>query len=155
MSLEEAPDASMLDGDQEWDFYKKYWPSGPGIPAPPASEGSTQDPGLAAEEREPKAARVADQKGGQGRGGGDGKGFAGHAGQDSSNPKSPPGANKRQQRDQAAPWRGGGQMGAMGALGAQDGAPADRVKIDEMTVAMMAGIGLCAGTFGTCSTRFL
>ncbi|CAE7819345.1 unnamed protein product, partial [Symbiodinium sp. KB8] len=29
---EEMPDASMLDGEQEWNFYAKYWPSGPGMP---------------------------------------------------------------------------------------------------------------------------
>ncbi|CAE7567920.1 unnamed protein product [Symbiodinium necroappetens] len=31
--VSEAPDANMLEGEQEWDFYTKYWPSGPGIPA--------------------------------------------------------------------------------------------------------------------------
>ena len=52
------PDASMLDGEQEWNFYAKYWPSGPGMPAPPSSECSTAEPSGGAEEREAKAARL-------------------------------------------------------------------------------------------------
>ncbi|CAE7193607.1 unnamed protein product, partial [Symbiodinium necroappetens] len=111
---EEAPDANMLEGEQEWDFYTKYWPSGPGIPAPPSSEGSTAEPSGAIEEREAKAAKLLDSKGGQGRGSGDGKGFAGNGGSDQAAPKGPQGAHKRQQRDLPSQWRGGGGGGGSG-----------------------------------------
>ncbi|CAE7331161.1 unnamed protein product, partial [Symbiodinium sp. KB8] len=110
----EAPDASMLDGEQEWDFYTKYWPSGPGMPAPPSSDTSTADQSAGIEEREAKTAKLLEAKGGQGRGSGDGKGSAGPGGQEQAAPKSAPGAHKRQQRDAPAQWRGGGGNGGGG-----------------------------------------
>ncbi|OLP95873.1 LINE-1 reverse transcriptase-like [Symbiodinium microadriaticum] len=114
MTTEEAPDASMLDGEQEWDFYTKYWPSGPGMPAPPSSDTSTADQSAGIEEREAKTAKLLEAKGGQGRGSGDGKGSAGPGGQEQAAPKSAPGAHKRQQRDAPAQWRGGGGNGGGG-----------------------------------------
>ncbi|CAE7531981.1 unnamed protein product, partial [Symbiodinium necroappetens] len=111
---EEAPGANMLDGEQEWDFYTKYWPSGPGMPAPPSSEGSTADQSAGIEEREAKTAKLLDSKAGQGRGSGDGKGSAGTGGPEHAAPKSAPGAHKRQQREAPAQWRGGGGNGGAG-----------------------------------------
>ena len=117
MAGEEVPDASMLDGEQEWDFYTKYWPSGPGIPAPPSSDASTAVQSGGLEERDAKAAKLEDSKGGQGRGSGEGKGFSGNGGSEQSASKGPQGANKRQQRDMPSQWRGGGGGGGRSGNG--------------------------------------
>ena len=105
MDAAELPEVPMeISDDQEWEFYKAYWPSGSGmpVPVPPPSEASTADPGAAPEERDAKAARLEVAKGSPGRGGGgDGKGSA----------ESSAGGKRRHQ---TGSWRGGGGNGGGG-----------------------------------------